>query len=90
MAYAPVPLSCRKGVLCGLQSSGGDCSHYQPLCIKDRVVKAMKKMVISMDDAQRQFAFVKGNRPVKRQNRETEREIHESLWTANPYHGNRW
>ena len=24
----------------------------------------MKKMVISMDDAQRQFAFVKGNRPV--------------------------
>ena len=24
----------------------------------------MKKMVISVDDAQRQFAFVKGNRPV--------------------------
>ena len=36
------------------------------------------------------FAFVKGNRPVNVRAREAEREIHESLWTANPYHGNRW
>nr|DAJ34217.1 MAG TPA: hypothetical protein [Caudoviricetes sp.] len=34
---------CRKGILCGLQSLGRDCSHYQPLCIKDRVSKSHEK-----------------------------------------------